>query len=241
MSLMDRLPKWLLLAISLRSLLWLATRIQANRTSSIRRLRGPARNDWRLGVLDVAGHMDAWRAQYGPTFRYPGVFFVRTHRLHTSDFTDIRHMLSNPDVYQRPMQNGPLGRGLLSTEGEEHRNLRKIVVHSSMSGRQTRSGLSLNSPAIPPFKRNSALLSSPSCSCKPSGLLATWEARMGVYGDAVCRPRDESPVFILFRAFLFELAQSEEDVACVEGFLGQPYVRSRLELGTQLPLKLTTF
>ncbi|KAJ6537296.1 cytochrome P450 [Mycena vulgaris] len=59
--------------------------------------------------------MDAWRAQFGPTFRYPGVF--RTHRLHTSDLLALQHILKNVDIYQRPvlrrkgMRNGVLGKG----------------------------------------------------------------------------------------------------------------------------------
>ncbi|KAJ7907669.1 cytochrome P450 [Mycena leptocephala] len=74
--------------------------------------------------------MDAWRAQYGPTFKYPGLF---GNNLHTSDLLALQHILKNVDIYQRPtlmrktIKNGALGRGLLAVEGEEHRNLRKIM------------------------------------------------------------------------------------------------------------------
>ncbi|KAJ7184730.1 cytochrome P450 [Mycena filopes] len=74
--------------------------------------------------------MDAWRAQFGPTFRYPGMFSTN---LHISDLLALQHILKNADIYQRPalvrrvLGNGVLGAGLLTIEGEEHRNLRKIM------------------------------------------------------------------------------------------------------------------
>ncbi|KAJ7473306.1 cytochrome P450 [Mycena latifolia] len=108
---------------------WLAKTVYKRLTSPIRSMAGPDRRGLVLG--DVGKHMNAWRAQFGPTFRYPGVF--GTQRLHTSDVLALQHILKNADIYQRPalmrksLQRGVLGKGLVVAEGEEHKNLRKIM------------------------------------------------------------------------------------------------------------------
>ncbi|KAJ7184735.1 cytochrome P450 [Mycena filopes] len=118
---------YLAAGLALYALLWLAKRVYTRLTSPIRYLAGPARGGVTLG--DVGQHMDAWRVQFGATFRYPGMFSTN---LHTSDLLAVQHILKNVDIYQRPalvrrvLGNGVLGAGLLTIEGEEHRNLVSI-------------------------------------------------------------------------------------------------------------------
>ncbi|KAJ7029724.1 cytochrome P450 [Mycena alexandri] len=112
----------------LYGLLWLAKRLYTRLTSPMRYIVGPHPRGIARG--DVGHHMDAWRAQFGPTFKYPGMFGTN---LHTSDVLALQHILKNADIYQRPARirkilgNGLLGAGLLTIEGKEHRNLRKIM------------------------------------------------------------------------------------------------------------------
>ncbi|KAJ7738750.1 cytochrome P450 [Mycena metata] len=126
---MPKLCPSLATGLVLYGVLCLAKRVYTRLTSPIRHIAGPRRQGIVRG--DVGHHMDAWRAQFGPTFSYPGMFGTN---LHTSDVLALQHILKNADIYQRPafsrkiLGNGLLGAGLLTIEGQEHRNLRKIMV-----------------------------------------------------------------------------------------------------------------
>ncbi|KAI8972447.1 cytochrome P450 [Trametes punicea] len=95
---------------------------------------------------------ERWAAQYGPTIKYEGFFDVRcpfpeSHealgpdaygvdsqipRLWTLDTRALNHILTNSLDYQRPPSDRRslaklLGQGLLFTEGEQHRQQRRIL------------------------------------------------------------------------------------------------------------------
>ncbi|KZS96623.1 cytochrome P450 [Sistotremastrum niveocremeum HHB9708] len=86
-----------------------------------------------LGEILVSGPGELharWLQQFGAVLTYKG--FLNTNRLFTHDTRVIAHVLSHPDDFPKPPEVRSalariLGRGLLSSEGHDHRKQRKIL------------------------------------------------------------------------------------------------------------------
>ncbi|KAI0357855.1 cytochrome P450 [Trametes cingulata] len=117
--------------------LWKARRlILGSFTSPLLRLRGPPSRSWFLGNLKQVHQSedqviyDQWVEQYGPVFTYRG--FLNSPYLFTTDTRAINHVLTHSAEYQKPAQAQRalarlLGQGVLVTEGEQHRQQRRIM------------------------------------------------------------------------------------------------------------------
>ncbi|KAJ6549830.1 cytochrome P450, partial [Mycena capillaripes] len=99
-------------------------------TSPLRHLPGPKSNHWlhgnyrELGWSDGAGLQENWVNLYGRTLKYP--HFFGFSRLYTVDSKALNHVLTNPNIYQRPPHAQYLlslivGPGILVTEEDVHR------------------------------------------------------------------------------------------------------------------------
>ncbi|KAJ6566557.1 cytochrome P450 [Mycena capillaripes] len=78
-----------------------------------------------FGIISFA-QTQKWQAQYGPTFRFHGLFSVT--QLYTIDTLALHRIVNNSEIYQKaPMvrfnMKQLLGQGLLVTEDEEHTKL----------------------------------------------------------------------------------------------------------------------
>ncbi|KAF7364361.1 hypothetical protein MSAN_01096500 [Mycena sanguinolenta] len=107
-----------------------------NLISPLRFVGGPKSPSFLLGNFkEMGGKDDAyltekWRAQFGGTFRFHGLF--STSELHTTDIKAINHVVSKPDIYQKApsMLSGSeilVGRGVLAVENENHRRHRRAL------------------------------------------------------------------------------------------------------------------
>ncbi|KAF8188475.1 cytochrome P450 [Mycena galopus ATCC 62051] len=103
-------------------------------TDSLRNLPGPPSPSFLLGNFkDMA--TDAyltkkWRAEFGPIFKFKGLF--NTRQLHISDVEGLAHVV-NSSVYQRTPSakettRAIIGNGILATDDEEHKRQRRILV-----------------------------------------------------------------------------------------------------------------
>ncbi|KAF7364386.1 hypothetical protein MSAN_01099300 [Mycena sanguinolenta] len=105
-----------------------------NLTSPLRFVGGPRSPSFLLGNFKEMGD-DAylagkWRAQFGGTFRFHGLF--STSELHTTDLKGVNHVVSKPDIYQKPpsllsASEILVGRGILAVENENHRRHRRAL------------------------------------------------------------------------------------------------------------------
>ncbi|KAJ7857550.1 cytochrome P450 [Mycena leptocephala] len=104
--------------------------------SSLRHLPGPKSTHFFYGnVKDLRKTeksllYEQWVQEYGSTLRYNGLFGLT--RLYTTDTKALNHFLTNNHIYQKPMHtrynlSRIVGPGLLVTEGEVHRQQRKIM------------------------------------------------------------------------------------------------------------------
>ncbi|KAF7364385.1 hypothetical protein MSAN_01099200 [Mycena sanguinolenta] len=105
-----------------------------NLTSPLRFVGGPKSPSFLLGnfkeIGDDAYLTGKWRAQFGGTFRFHGLF--STSELHTTDLKAINHVVSKPDIYQKAPSTLStteilLGRGVLAVENENHRRHRRAL------------------------------------------------------------------------------------------------------------------
>lgn len=87
--------------------------------SPLTRLPGPKRPSFLWGCMGLISHSkpgvwhEAMVEQYGKTFSYKG--YMNTNRLCTADTKALHHILSRPDIYQKPWQ---IRKGLTRVLGE---------------------------------------------------------------------------------------------------------------------------
>ncbi|KAI0329989.1 cytochrome P450 [Cubamyces sp. BRFM 1775] len=105
-------------------------------TTALKNLPGPPSDHWFFGNLktiqeeDNSVPQERWTAQYGQNLIYRG--FFNTDRLWTMDTRALNHILTHSVDYQKPEDARRnlakiLGRGVLFTEGEQHRQQRRIL------------------------------------------------------------------------------------------------------------------
>ncbi|KAH9885221.1 cytochrome P450 [Cubamyces lactineus] len=105
-------------------------------TTPLRELPGPPSDHWFFGNLKAVQEEDnsvpqeRWVAQYGQNIMYRG--FFNSDRLWTMDTRALNHILTHSADYQKPEDARRnlakiLGRGVLFTEGEQHRQQRRIL------------------------------------------------------------------------------------------------------------------
>ncbi|EIW86404.1 cytochrome P450 [Coniophora puteana RWD-64-598 SS2] len=76
---------------------------------------------------------ESWTRTYGKTFRFQG-FGRHDYRLLSLDFRVMSHVLNSP-VYEKPWQTRSLlsrllGKGVFAMEGDEHKQLRRLIMPS---------------------------------------------------------------------------------------------------------------
>ncbi|KAI0364506.1 cytochrome P450 [Pilatotrama ljubarskyi] len=105
-------------------------------TSPLLRLPGPPSPSWFLGNLKQVRESendsihDQWVEEYGSVVMYRG--FLQMPRLLTTDTRALNYILTHSAEYQKPAQaqrflSRLLGKGVLVTEGEQHRQQRRIM------------------------------------------------------------------------------------------------------------------
>jgi len=105
-------------------------------TSPLRDLPGPKSSSWIYGnfkeIWEAENSVlhEKWVQQYGPTLRYKG--FLGLTRLYTMDTKALNHVLMNSYDYQKPAPARfnlaeILGDGVLVTEGDKHKQQRKVM------------------------------------------------------------------------------------------------------------------
>ncbi|KAI1792354.1 cytochrome P450, partial [Ganoderma leucocontextum] len=104
--------------------------------SSLLSLPGPPSPGWLFGSLkdihnsDGGTIMDEWIERYGSTIMYRGLLNIP--RLFTTDTRALNHILTHSADYQKPEEDRRtladiLGRGVLITEGDQHRQQRRVL------------------------------------------------------------------------------------------------------------------
>ncbi|PIL29242.1 cytochrome P450 [Ganoderma sinense ZZ0214-1] len=104
--------------------------------SSLLNLPGPPSPGWLFGSLkdiyDSDGEMitDEWIEEYGSNVMYRG--FLNIPRLFTTDTRALNHIITHSADYQKPDEARRsladiLGRGVLFTEGDQHRQQRRVL------------------------------------------------------------------------------------------------------------------
>ncbi|KAI9068652.1 cytochrome P450 [Trametes sanguinea] len=104
--------------------------------NALRNLPGPPSPSWIWGNFkairdeDNSVPQERWVSEYGPNIMYRGI--LGTPRLWTMDTRALNHILTHSGEYRKPEANGQdlvrvLGKGLLFTEGEQHRKQRRIM------------------------------------------------------------------------------------------------------------------
>ncbi|KAJ7120752.1 cytochrome P450 [Mycena crocata] len=113
-------------------------------TSPLRHIGGPKSPNPLLGnfkqLMDDPYLTDKWRREFGPNFRFKGLF-NRTE-FHTTDLKALNHIVTNSAVYQRAPFNREaagrlLGKGLLTSELDVHHRHRRIL-NPAFGGAQIR-------------------------------------------------------------------------------------------------------
>ncbi|KAI0329991.1 cytochrome P450 [Cubamyces sp. BRFM 1775] len=105
-------------------------------TTPLKNLPGPPSEHWFFGNLktiqveDNSVPQERWLSQYGQTIMYRGFFNIE--RLWTMDTRALNHILTHSADYQKPEDARRnlariLGRGVLFTEGDQHRQQRRIL------------------------------------------------------------------------------------------------------------------
>ncbi|KAL5478249.1 hypothetical protein ACEPAI_2433 [Sanghuangporus weigelae] len=114
----------------------LVRRVLRPLSSPLRSLPGPRSSNFIYGNLseirkaDVLELHEKWAQEYGNVFKYKA--FFGEDRLCTMDLRAINHILTHSIDYQKPPQARRnlarlLGDGILVTEGEKHRQQRRIM------------------------------------------------------------------------------------------------------------------
>ncbi|OJT11871.1 Cytochrome P450 72A14 [Trametes pubescens] len=104
--------------------------------SPLNSLPGPRSTSWFWGSIKVIQQEDnsvpqeRWAAEHGPVITYKG--FLGLNRLWTLDTRALNHILTHSTDFQKPDDaRGTLakilGKGVLFTEGEQHRQQRRIM------------------------------------------------------------------------------------------------------------------
>ncbi|EJF55963.1 cytochrome P450 [Dichomitus squalens LYAD-421 SS1] len=121
----------------LGAVLWkLSPYLLAPFRSSLLNLPGPPSPGWLLGnlnqIYESEGDLitDEWIEKYGPNIMYRGVF--NGPRLYTTDTRALNHIVTHSAYYQKPEQVRRslahiLGKGVLFTEGDQHRQQRRVM------------------------------------------------------------------------------------------------------------------
>ncbi|KAI0330002.1 cytochrome P450 [Cubamyces sp. BRFM 1775] len=135
-SILVKVPLVIIL-VTLGSLLWkIRPFILGQFTSPFLRIRGPRSSSWLFGQHKERHESgddyayDRWFEEYGPLVMIRG--FFNMPRLLTSDTRVINHVLTHSADYQKPEQARRtlarlLGDGVLITEGDTHRQQRRIM------------------------------------------------------------------------------------------------------------------
>ncbi|KAI0668208.1 cytochrome P450 [Trametes maxima] len=104
--------------------------------TTLKNLPGPPSPSWIFGVMKAIQNEDnsvpqeRWAAEYGSTIMYRG--FLNLDRLWTLDTRALNHILTHSAEYQKPEGARRslakiVGEGVLFTEGEQHRQQRRIM------------------------------------------------------------------------------------------------------------------
>ncbi|KAJ7144321.1 cytochrome P450 [Mycena epipterygia] len=108
--------------------------IYRNLTSPLRHMIGPKNPSFILGnfkeMAEDLNLTQKWRNEFGRNFEFKGLFSIS--QLHTSDIKALNHIVTNNSVYQRAPSNrvatrNLLGKGILATDGDEHKRHRRIL------------------------------------------------------------------------------------------------------------------
>ncbi|KAJ6551196.1 cytochrome P450 [Mycena capillaripes] len=105
-------------------------------TSPLRHLPGPKSSSFLYGNFREIWQTEGsalqaqWIHKYGTTLKYSG--FLGLSRLYTTDTRALNHFLTNSNIYQKPGHtqynlSRIVGPGVLVTEGDVHRQQRKIM------------------------------------------------------------------------------------------------------------------
>ncbi|KAJ7473951.1 cytochrome P450 [Mycena latifolia] len=103
-------------------------------TSPLRHVVGPKSPSLILGnfkeIADDAQLTSRWRNEFGPNFRFKGLFSIS--ELHTSDLKAINHVVTNSTIYQKAPSNRAnsrslMGKGILGVELDEHKRHRRAL------------------------------------------------------------------------------------------------------------------
>ncbi|KAJ7088755.1 cytochrome P450 [Mycena belliarum] len=114
-------------------------------TSPLRHVVGPKNPSFIFGnfrqMADDAHLTEKWRAEYGPNFRFKGLF--STTELHSSDIKAVNHIMSNTTIYQRApfamaSSRRLLGRGILSVTQDEHKHQASVQINPAFAVPQIR-------------------------------------------------------------------------------------------------------
>ncbi|KAJ7793898.1 hypothetical protein B0H13DRAFT_2393527 [Mycena leptocephala] len=84
-----------------------------------------------------------WRREFGPNFRFTGLFII----LHSSDIKAVNHIITNNSIYQKspfgvdfarrllgnvklppPYECGPFDAGVFSVVMDDHKRQRRIMA-----------------------------------------------------------------------------------------------------------------
>ncbi|KAF7347066.1 hypothetical protein MVEN_01460400 [Mycena venus] len=108
----------------------LAHLLYSKLTYPLRYIIGPKSPSIVFGNVKDLALTPKWRDEYGPIFRFAGLFSVP--RLYTSDVKALSHVVANFAIYQRaPMgqdfRRRVLGNGILSATFEDHKHQRQIL------------------------------------------------------------------------------------------------------------------
>ncbi|OSD00668.1 cytochrome P450 [Trametes coccinea BRFM310] len=115
--------------------------------NALKNLPGPPNPSWIWGNFkairdeDNSVPQERWVAEYGPNIMYRGI--LGTPRLWTMDTRALNHILTHSGEYRKPEANSQdlvrvLGKGLLFTEGEQHRKQLTILQNPAFGPAQIR-------------------------------------------------------------------------------------------------------
>ncbi|KAI0267369.1 cytochrome P450 [Gloeopeniophorella convolvens] len=115
---------------------WVISSKIRNATSPLRDLPGPPSYSWATGSFredrefEAVAQQEEWLRQYGPVFRYHS--FFGTQKVQMADPKGLNHILSHSfdfhkSITVRQSLGELLGEGLLSVEGEQHKQQRRVI------------------------------------------------------------------------------------------------------------------
>ncbi|KZT70529.1 cytochrome P450 [Daedalea quercina L-15889] len=122
---------------ALAYVIWkIATILVAPYRSSLRNLSGPSSVNWIFGSFRTAGEenipilFEEWPQRYGATFAHQD--WMNSYALYTEDAKAMNHILNHVQTYTKSEEDTfflgkVFGHGLLTVEGEQHRQQRRIM------------------------------------------------------------------------------------------------------------------